>query len=319
MRILIATDGSPSSHIVKEEVAARPWPLGTEVLVLRCVDSATYPVAPSLVALALKNAREELGAFVTDLNEVVGLQVSTLVAEGHPARSIVAQAEAWGADFILLGSHGVGPIGRFLLGSTVTAVLHHAPCAVELVRHPRRIHEPSGNGARRILLAVDGSAHSEKAVESVLGRPWPDGSEFRVVSVPVFGAPQMEPGYLDTVAWAEIRDNATDEANRAVENAMARFKETGIAVDSIVPSGLEGPKAAILDEAERWQADLIVVGSHGHGTLDRFLLGSVSETLALYAACSVEVFREKQVRLIKNDYRMEASYIPVAPTVSGGV
>jgi len=318
MRLLIATDGSPSSHIVKDEIAARPWPLGTEVLVLCCVDSATYPIAPSIVTLALKSAREELDDYVKALNECASLKVSTLVSEGHPARTIVTQAEAWGADFIFMGSHGLGPIGRFLLGSTVTAVLHQAPCAVEIVRHPRRIPESDRNGERRILLAADGSAGSDKAVESVLARPWPRGSEFRVVSVPVFGTPQMEPGFVDAVSWAEIRDNAIEEANRAAAQTLARFKGSGFAVDAVVPSGVEGPKASILDEAERWHADLIVVGAHGHGRLDRFLLGSISETLALYAPCSVEVFREKHVQLVKDDFRTEASYIPVAPAVSGG-
>jgi nucleotide-binding universal stress UspA family protein len=139
-----------------------------------------------------------------------------------------------------------------------------------------------------------------------------------VISVPVFATPQMETGYLDTMAWTEIRDNAVNDANRAIEQTLAHFKGAGLACEATVPSGLEGPKAAILDEAERWQADLIVVGSHSHGRLDRFLLGSVSETLALYASCSVEVFREKQVQLEKNDRRAEASYIRVVPMLSGG-
>lgn len=49
----------------------------------------------------------------------------------------------------------------------------------------------------------------------------------------------------------------------------------------------------ILDEATHWGADLIVVGSHGRRGVDRFLLGSVSEAVALHAACSVEVIRKR--------------------------
>jgi nucleotide-binding universal stress UspA family protein len=314
MRVLIATDGSPASRIVQEEVAARPWPLGTEVLVLRCVSAVANPAAPSLVPFALKSVREELQESVKGLYECAGLDVSTLVVEGHPAKTIVMQAEAWGADFIFMGSRGSRPVGRFLLGSTVTEVLHHAPCAVEIVRDWQWDRTPRSDGSRRILLATDGSACSEKAVESVAARFWVSGSEFRIISVPVFAVPPMESGYLDADAWAEIRDRAVDHANRA---ARTRFKETSVAVDAVVPSGLDGPKACILDEAGRWQADLIVAGSHGLGRLDRFLLGSVSETLALYAPCSVEVFRDKHIHVTKDDHSAEVTYISVVQLAGG--
>jgi nucleotide-binding universal stress UspA family protein len=55
-----------------------------------------------------------------------------------------------------------------------------------------------------------------------------------------------------------------------------------------------GAKEVILDEAERWGADLIVVGSHGHHGLRRFLLGSVSRAVASHARCSVEIVRGKE-------------------------
>lgn len=55
------------------------------------------------------------------------------------------------------------------------------------------------------------------------------------------------------------------------------------------------PKQVILDEAESWVADLIIVGSHGYGAWDRFLLGSVSNAVATHAKCSVEIVRRKQI------------------------
>jgi nucleotide-binding universal stress UspA family protein len=51
------------------------------------------------------------------------------------------------------------------------------------------------------------------------------------------------------------------------------------------------PKAVILDEAGQWGADLIVVGSHGWRGIDRLMMGSVSESVAMHAHCSVEVIR----------------------------
>ncbi len=67
-------------------------------------------------------------------NKAPGLQVSTQVLEGSPKKMIVEEAERWGADLILVGSHGHGPAERFLLGSVAQAVAVHAPCSVEIVR-----------------------------------------------------------------------------------------------------------------------------------------------------------------------------------------
>ena len=63
----------------------------------------------------------------------------------------------------------------------------------------------------------------------------------------------------------------------------------GVAVTSRVLEG--APEDAILDEADRWQADVIVLGSHGYGPMKRRLLGSVSQAVALHAPCSVEIVR----------------------------
>lgn len=65
------------------------------------------------------------------------LKVSTHVSQGSPKEEIVEQAERWHADLVMVGSHGHGPLGRFLLGSVASSVAVHAPCSVEIVR-PRR-------------------------------------------------------------------------------------------------------------------------------------------------------------------------------------
>ena len=62
------------------------------------------------------------------------LAVTTKVIEGSPKDAIVEEAANWGADLILMGSHGYGAAMRFLLGSVSHAVALHAPCSVEIVR-----------------------------------------------------------------------------------------------------------------------------------------------------------------------------------------
>lgn len=68
--------------------------------------------------------------------ESPNLRVTTELLEGSPKKTIVDETERWGADLVVLGSHGHGPARRFLLGSVAQAVTLHAPCSVEVVRAP---------------------------------------------------------------------------------------------------------------------------------------------------------------------------------------
>lgn len=148
----------------------------------------------------------------------------------------------------------------------------------------------------RILLATDGSAHSEAAVDEVAGQPHAAGSAVHVISVigpAYFPTPPYPFGVLDMSLDVQMGNDARQMAQAAVEKAeeMLRANEhaRGLDITTAVISG--SPKHAILEEAEAFGADLIVVGAQGHGMFDRFLLGSVSQAVALHARCSVEIVR----------------------------
>lgn len=145
----------------------------------------------------------------------------------------------------------------------------------------------------KVLLAVDGSAHSEEAAREVARRPWPAGTEVRVVSVvePLY-APAAEPWGLPAGYFTEMEEIAAKKARGTVEDALSVLREgggKGLKLSSETPRGPS--KQVILEEAERWGADLIVLGSHGHGFWNRLLLGSVSLGVASAAPCSVEIVK----------------------------
>ena len=145
----------------------------------------------------------------------------------------------------------------------------------------------------RILLAIDGSPRSDAAVKAVASRPWPSGSEIRIVSayeVPI--SPVPETMVISAEQFDLMESAAREQAESIVEAAAAKIRskaDTSISIKTRVLPG--SPRIAILDESEDWKADLIVVGSHGYGTLQRFLLGSVSHAVVSHAKCSVEVVR----------------------------
>ena len=77
-----------------------------------------------------------------------------------------------------------------------------------------------------------------------------------------------------------------------------RQKNATLTVTTVVIEG--SPKSVILEEADAFGADLIIVGSHGYGMIERFLLGSVSHAVALHAKCSVEIVRSPKTRKSEN-------------------
>jgi len=147
----------------------------------------------------------------------------------------------------------------------------------------------------KILLATDGSDYSKAAVNSVAERPWPQGSEVKIISaMEIPYAPTTEAWVLPDSYYSELERVAREQAEAAVKDAVERIesgKASGIEIITKIISGSAGE--VILDEAERWNADLIVLGSHGYSGWQRFLLGSVSHAVATHAHCSVEIVRQK--------------------------
>jgi nucleotide-binding universal stress UspA family protein len=147
--------------------------------------------------------------------------------------------------------------------------------------------------AVRVLLAVDGSACSEAAICEVAARAWPAHTEIRVITafeLPLAPTPEtwaLPPDYFDRLDRA-VREQAETIKDAAVLTLTSSCDPSIEVTGNILPGS---PKSIILEEAERWDADLIVLGSHGYGLWQRFLLGSVSQAVVSHAKCSVEVVR----------------------------
>lgn len=147
----------------------------------------------------------------------------------------------------------------------------------------------------KILLAIDGSAGSNAAIRAVAQRLLPEGSAVRILSVIELPfVPTPETWALPESYFAEMERAAKEQANAAIDHAVREIEAAhGTSIDLSTSVVLGHPKEAILDEAERWGADLIVLGSHGYRGWQRFLLGSVSQAVASHARCSVEIVRER--------------------------
>jgi nucleotide-binding universal stress UspA family protein len=144
----------------------------------------------------------------------------------------------------------------------------------------------------KILLAIDGSPHSQAAVDEVARRPWPSRSTLRVVSVIQPYTPPATEFVLAGATLEDIREQQASSAEQIARRAADALRETGLSTETSVREG--DPRSTIVDEAKEWRADLIVVGSHGRTGLTRWLLGSVAQAIVAHAPCSVEVVRQHQ-------------------------
>jgi nucleotide-binding universal stress UspA family protein len=154
--------------------------------------------------------------------------------------------------------------------------------------------------AMKVLLLIDGSEGSRAALEEAIARPWPAQTEVRVVSVAHTYIPIVANAAF-TLAAAR-HDLLEQDRKRALQDVDEAAKAVSASASklTVTSAALEGePKEIILEEAERWSADLIIMGSHGHGAVRRFFLGSVAQAVVVHAACSVEVVRRRETPAAK--------------------
>src|SRR5262249_9269220 len=158
MKILFATDGSAGAATAGRPLPALPLPPGTPVTVLRAVSGrgrtplpalggggGSYPAMGQEAGEGHREARPRPQGGARPLRER-GLPVTVTVQRHRPVEAILEQAREDGADLIVVGSHGMGAVERFLIGSVSERVARYAHCSVLVAR---------GESARRAIVAVD--------------------------------------------------------------------------------------------------------------------------------------------------------------------
>jgi nucleotide-binding universal stress UspA family protein len=209
------------------------------------------------------------------------------VVDRPPVDGILAEADRLGARVIVVGARGHGALSRLVLGSVSLGVVRRAPGPVLVVKRALR-------GAR-LVIGVDGSPHSRRAVELVGSLAGPDGGAVTLVAV-------LEPrrpasvGLLPSSLRATIgRELARLEAERTqdlqqeLDRAARRLQRAGWAVETQVRTGV--PLAEVLAATQASDTDALVLGARGVGGLERLLLGSVAEGALSRSPVSVLVVR----------------------------
>lgn len=306
-KILIAYDGSNCAQAALEDLLRAGLPNYVEAIVLSVADVWPPSTSGTIEAhsdndlpAAVKMARAQAAQAIKEAHVLATRAAGwvqahfpdwTVHAEAvadSPAWAIIKKAEEWNADLLVMGSHGRSVLSYFVLGSVSTKVLTEVRCSVRIAREPKR---PVGDPLR-LVVGMDGSPGADAAISTILSRHWPRGSEVRVVAcvdekLSVGMAPLMPPA----ADWVEESDvEAHHWVNDVTDMAVERLREGGLKAKSVVKEG--DPKKILLEVAENWEADCIILGASGITRLGYLVLGSVSTAVAARAHCSVEVVRK---------------------------
>lgn len=268
-RILFPTDGSAGATATLEHVLDLAVDHDAAVTVLTVDEGGETTRGP--LELAADRARER------------GLPVETAFREGRPYEEILACAEETDADLIAMPTHGRRGLERLLLGSVTARVMRLADVPVLSARPDAALRYPY----RRVLVPTDGSRCAEAALE--VGVDLAAAADAPVTALSVVETPDSDGNVHASVE----RERCRELAERAVESAAEIAGERLPEVSTAVRDGRSIPETIRAYAAE--EADLVVLGTHGRTGLDRYLFGSVTETLVRTADVPIVTVRRPAV------------------------
>ncbi|MDQ5847519.1 MAG: universal stress protein [Pseudomonadota bacterium] len=290
--MLLAVDGSPSADRATEFVAAYRGErsrLAPVVLNVQAPPVMLWPEA-ALDARAVEGVLLESGQTLADAAARrladAGLRPQRAVRLGLPANGILREAEARGAELIVMGTRGHGVVHGFALGSVAMRVAHGGATPVCLVQPESKL--PAELGRRlRVMLALDGSEPALRAAQNLAAwRDWLGELDVQIVHVqqPLTFLETVLPPHRDVIEQWSTREG--DEATQAARSLLA---DAGIRHHLHLSIGNTSQEIALL--AEETKSELLVLGTRGRGAAHHALIGSIA--LKAVAASGVPVLLVK--------------------------
>lgn len=203
------------------------------------------------------------------------------IAGESTAKTLQRAAISEQADLVVLGSSHRGALGRVLLGSVTQATLREAPCPVAVAPVGFHAHRPEAPPTR-IAVGHDAVEPTPDALSAAVGLCEQTRAELLLVAV-AEDAAVPNPARA-TMPYTEITQARLRAAEQSVADALSGVPETVSATGDV----RDGDPAEQLLEVSR-DADLLLLGSHGRGIVNRLIMGSVCDRVIRSAACAVLV------------------------------
>jgi nucleotide-binding universal stress UspA family protein len=267
-KLLVCTDGSSAANNAVAGTLDLAKACGSQIFVVQVLEIVAQfqAIMPDLRCALAEEAQRNLEVIEAEAARV-GVPIELLVRESQqPYAAIVAEVEKIQPDLVVMGRRGKHGLADILMGSVTARVIGHSPVNVLVV--------PKGGsiGFQRILVASDGSPHSEVTWDLALAM-----------------AQQAESQLIAVAAAPEEGDII--EAQALIHKLLTAANRAGMPLKGVSPQGV-APDAAIINQAIKNEVDLIIMGSHGRTGLKRLLMGSVTERVIGQSPCPVLVVKK---------------------------
>jgi universal stress protein E len=277
--LVVATDFSTGARMALERAIRLPLTPDAKLTIIHAVpDDIPGKLRDQAILEATQSIAKQL-ARVQPLLTEVGLsptRVVTDVLEGSVIKQLIKRAHSAEADALVIGRHGRRPVLDTFLGGTAQKLIRHSDVPVLVVQGP--VSAPY----RRVVVAVD----LEKGSAKVLKTAARFATDAKVQLLSSARVPFEEFVTLTTAAAVEYQEHFVEEANQALASVL---EKTGVDAEPLVTTG--EPRQAIIEEGQRFGAELTVIGSAGKKGLKRLLLGSVAEWVLDHAKTDVLVVK----------------------------
>lgn len=308
MRILAAVDLSEHSQCVLEAIQERAWEADTEIKLTTVIEQNYDPVRyqGGYHRIEYKQLTDDpsyphkrLSFLSNSLRKLIGkrnfnVSIDPVIKIGHPVDEIIHLVKLWNPDLIVVGTHEKVGLENLLLGSVSRSILHHAMANVHIAKS---VSSPN-NKVYRILVPVDESTFSQAAIDWLLKQRWRKPLEINLLTA-IPEIHQLTERYSEEANTEQAAIMLGDiqlrkaESISTLESRVDEVQRRTKAVSVLCTAVVGVPEDVINKTALEWQADLVVMGSHGRSGLSRMLLGSVSSAVAQKSPSSVEVVKTR--------------------------
>ncbi len=293
--ILVATDFSETARLGLDWAAYLAGVRSAKLVVLHALAPPIPLVLDVEFSLPEPDAYEILSSAAHVQMEalIAELQAAGMDAEGkvevarHLANVMPEVEEDVGAELLVIGSRGLTAFRHLVMGSNAEEAIRRSRCPV-LVVHPG--DRTPAHAPRRILVATDFSEDADAAIEAALHLLGPSVEHSQVV---LLHSVEIRTDWTFMVGMEvpppALREKLERELLRELEARAERLRDRVAGVE--VKLSLGNPSEVVVEEAKSQDVDLIVLGAHGHGALDRIFLGSTAVRIVQHAPCPVFAYR----------------------------
>lgn len=292
-KLLIAYDGSSFADAALDDLKKAGLPEKAEALVFSVAEVWLPPPEEAgeeqaFITEGLRKKHEEHLKILAETEEsarraaerlktmFAGWIVNSEATYGSAAWEILAKADDFKPDLIVVGARGQSAIDRILIGSVSQKIVTEATCSVRVSRGKIEVDK----FPIRLVIGYDGTKGADEVIQVVGKRNWSDDTEAKLIIV--------EDSAFIRRSFAVEEEKIEEVGKRVTEKLWVK----GLKVSLVMREG--NPKQVLVEEAELWGADSIFVGATKFDDfLTKYLLGSVSSAVVTRARCSVEIVRPK--------------------------